>query len=628
MLFKLTILVICIIDLALTFQTSDDAIKIEKNFNKKVNNEDYKCNFRTSECKTDKKYSNLSGRCNNLKNSHYGQTESPFKRLLSPVYDDGISSPRTLAKSGNALPNPRTISTTLHADNEAEEPLWSHIFATFGQFLTHDLAETSLSSTDGSRPSCPCGSTDASCFSIEMPNDDEGIDTSCMEFVRSSASFQTLECGGDAREQLNLVNSYIDASTVYGNSEEDSNELRAFTGGFLLTSDGIETEKHYLPKTEDTCSANGDSTMKCFHSGDSRTSENLGLTGIHTVFVREHNRIAAQLAVLNKDWDDETLFYETRRIIIGILQHIVYDQYVPGVIGKEGSQTYEIVPTTDGSFYTGYDSEINSQLTSEFATAAFRYGHSLISNHYHRYNKANELIDEELTFSDINFKSEEAYNTQMGGVDSIVMGLINTLTARVDLSIASDLQNNLMDTPGGELFDLAAFNINRGRDHGLQPYVKYVEYCTGKKITSFDDLESLGVGNGNRNRLARLYESVEDIDLWTGGLAESVAEDSLADVITGPTFTCIIGEQFKDLKNGDRFYYENAPDAAKGTENTAFTSEQLTEIKKIKFSTLLCNNLDISEINEDVFFTRTGIRPENNRKTACSDFEQLDLTKW
>ena len=128
--------------------------------------------------------------------------------------------------------------------------------------------------------------------------------------------------------------------------------------GFLLTSDGIETEKHYLPKTEDTCSANGDSTMKCFHSGDSRTSENLGLTGIHTVFVREHNRIAAQLAVLNKDWDDETLFYETRRIIIGILQHIVYDQYVPGVIGKEGSQTYGIVPTTDGSFYTGYDSEV------------------------------------------------------------------------------------------------------------------------------------------------------------------------------------------------------------------------------------------------------------------------------
>jgi peroxidase len=39
--------------------------------------------------------------------------------------------------------------------------------------------------------------------------------------------------------------------------------------------------------------------------------------------------------------------------------------------------------------------------------------------------------------------------------------------------------------------DLLAINIQRGRDHGLQPYYKYVQACTGKTITSFDNLSTL-----------------------------------------------------------------------------------------------------------------------------------------
>ncbi len=63
--------------------------------------------------------------------------------------------------------------------------------------------------------------------------------------------------------------------------------------------------------------------------------------------------------------------------------------------------------------------------------------------------------------------------------------------------------------------------------------------------------------------------NVEDIDLWVGGLAEIVVGED--DVLTGPTFTCILGKQFSELKRGDRFYYENAPDRNKGTVSTAFS---------------------------------------------------------
>lgn len=608
---------------AFSFQTSDEAIEIEARFIKALSGKSIRCPFSDSTCDASDTFSNFDGSCHNIDNPQYGSIETPFRRLLSAAYADGQNSPRALGVSGEALPNPRTISTTLQGDNNREEPIWTHIWVTFGQFLTHDIAETSLSSIDGSKPSCPCDSTEYSCHSIEMPEDDT-MNTTCLEFVRSSASFADLSCEGETREQLNLINSYIDASTVYGNSKDAADELRVFEGGLLLTTDGVDNDRTYLPADDSTCSSTDDATMTCFKSGDARTSENLGLTGIHSVFVREHNRIATELAALNPDFSDSKLYKNTRRILIAILQHIVYDQYVPSIIGNAGNIDYDLDPTTDDSYFTGHNTSVNSQLFNEFATAAMRFGHSVVHNIYARYGTDNTEIDSELTFSDINFKSEEAYNEDMGGIDSIVRGLINTNPGRLDMSIASDLTNKLMDTPSGDFIDLAAFNINRGRDHGLQPYIKYVEYCTGNTITSFQDLIDLElIEEKTANRMSRVYDNVGDIDLWVGGLAETAV--GAADVITGPTFTCIIGEQFSELKKGDRFYYENAPDASKGTENSAFTIAQLTEIKKMSLSHLLCNNLDIDSIQADVFFVDTGIRPRNE-KQACSTYENMDLS--
>lgn len=69
-------------------------------------------------------------------------------------------------------------------------------------------------------------------------------------------------------------------------------------------------------------------------SGDFRANQIITLTAVHTLFAREHNRIAHILSEINPRWSDELLFYETRRIIIAKLQHIVYKEWIPLAIGE------------------------------------------------------------------------------------------------------------------------------------------------------------------------------------------------------------------------------------------------------------------------------------------------------
>ncbi len=58
--------------------------------------------------------------------------------------------------------------------------------------------------------------------------------------------------------------------------------------------------------------------------GDDRNNEQPGLTSLHTIFVRLHNRFAEMLGIANKHWEDEKVFQEARKILIAVTQHITY----------------------------------------------------------------------------------------------------------------------------------------------------------------------------------------------------------------------------------------------------------------------------------------------------------------
>lgn len=72
-------------------------------------------------------------------------------------------------------------------------------------------------------------------------------------------------------------------------------------------------------------------------------NEQLVLTCMHTLMAREHNRIAKTLIQINPHWDDETLYQEARRIVIALIQHITYNEFLPILLGKDVMEKFGLL---------------------------------------------------------------------------------------------------------------------------------------------------------------------------------------------------------------------------------------------------------------------------------------------
>ena len=101
------------------------------------------------------------------------------------------------------------------------------------------------------------------------------------------------------------------------------------------------------------------------------------LAVLHTLFMREHNRVAKKLSQINPTWNDETVFQEARRIVVAEWQHIVYNEWLPVILGQNYMNRYGLFPLTQG-FSTAYRTDFDPRITNAFAAAAFRVGHTLI----------------------------------------------------------------------------------------------------------------------------------------------------------------------------------------------------------------------------------------------------------
>jgi hypothetical protein len=337
------------------------------------------------------------------------------------------------------------------------------------------------------------------------------------------------------RQQVNDITAYLDGSMIYGSDKTRADALREFSGGRLLTSDGdlLPFNAAGLPNANDAHIFPDD---ELFLAGDVRANENGELTSLHTLFLREHNRLAANLALQHPRWGDEAVYQQARRLVIGELQAITYNEFLPALLGANAMGRY-----------SGYDPNANAAVATEFSTAGFRLGHSMLEDEVQFIDNDGEEARDPLDLADIFFNPPVI---QENGIDTIMKYLASTNAEEIDNMVVDGVRNFLFGPPGSGGLDLASLNIQRGRDHGLADYNTTRAALGLPKVTSFDQITS---NPDVADELRSLYKGdVNNIDLWVGGLAE----DHVPGSSLGPTFQRIVVNQFARTRAGDRYWYE------------------------------------------------------------------------
>jgi len=307
-----------------------------------------------------------------------------------------------------------------------------------------------------------------------------------------------------------------------------------------------------------------------FLSGDPRANEHVLLTAIHTLLMREHNRLFLELPGRYPQLagDDEATYQFARKIIGAIIQSITYNEFLPALLG-EGS----LNP------YTGYREDVNPSINTTFAVCAFRLTHVMMPNQI-RLGKSRKTLP-------INQAYFNPRLLKHLGIESLFEGRLRQAIHQSDSSIPEGLQNLVMSYSGAQVqafLDFASLTTQRGRDHGLPDYNTVRQAYGLTRIVNFDDM----VGDQKKqDALERLYQSVDNIDPWIGAMLEKKLESSQL----GALNFVVLKDQFERLRDGDRFWFENDP--------------MLTELKptlsKIRLSHLLKRNTRLRQVPENVF---------------------------
>lgn len=572
------------------------------------------------------KYRRVDGLCNNLEQPTWGAAHTPFQRLIGPLYSDSINEPR-ISVTGRPLPPSRVVSRTIHPDEGYHDHAGTVMIVAWGQFMDHDLTLTGTPLDPHSRndpEECcnrPLHLKHPYCNEIRIPDDDyfyRLFNVKCIDFVRGFPSPRP-GCKLGSRSQFNTLTSVIDGNTIYGVSEHFTRKLRTGFGGFLRMNPVFQEFglKDLLPLKldfPDEGCTRPNKQMFCFEAGEIRVNEQLVLACMHTIMARNHNNLATQLAQINPHWDDETLFQESRRINIAIIQHITYNEFLPIILGKDVMEKFGLLTQKEG-FWTGYDANVNPAIIDAFAGAAFRFGHTLLPTAVERWSKAHKFIASK-RLSDLIRRPFDLYRA--GVMDEYLMGLMNQVAQAVDDSITQEVTNHLFKKDGERFgMDLVSFNMQRGREFGIPGFMEFRKFCGLPTAETFEELFGI-FPNETVRRYQSIYDHPFDIDLWSGG----VSEKSLPGSMLGPTFACVIATQFSYLRRGDRFWYElpNQP--------SSFTPEQLQEIRNIKLSRVLCDNTDL--IDSIQIYPMVLPDHDLNPRVPCKSgiIPSIDLTKW
>ena len=487
-------------------------------------------------------FRSVDGSNNNLADPTMNQTGTDFARVGPANFSDGIS-------AMTPGPNPRDISNILVAQGDTGEDgphlmddngvALSGMMYAWGQFVDHDLdLEKGGTTTD---------------ISITVPANDEFLPPGSTIPLTRVAIDPATGVPGHPATAINTITGWLDGSQVYGSDAATAASLRT-ADGHMKTSAG-----NNLPI---------DPQSGMFMAGDVRAQENPDLTALQTLFVREHNYQVDQLHNEHPNWSGDKLYEMAKAITTAEMVNITYSEFLPHLLGKDAIDPYH-----------GYDPTVDARITEEFEGAAYRFGHSIVSDEISATSNIGAFTSEQ-TLAESFFEDPATFAAT--GADGLLRHLSGDLANPLDTHLVDGLRNLLVDPPDG--VDLAAINIQRAHDLGLGTLN---ETRVALKLTPYSSFDQISSDPETVAALEKAYGSVDAIDLWTGGLAE----DHVAGSVIGPTFGKIIGDQFTALRDGDQYYFENQ----------GFDTQTLNEIKGTTLSDLIQRDTDTTAMQSDAF---------------------------
>lgn len=471
----------------------------------------------------------------------------PQIRLTDANYADGIGSP-----AGGA--DPVNISATLF-DQDGDTPNaagLSNMFVAWGQFLDHDIT-------------------------LSLEDHREVLTAEGLVAPLARSEFVIGPDG--ARVPTNAISWQIDGSQIYGATPERTADLRSFEGGRLRVSNDPSSDAGLMPTADPDSFMAGDITSDdpVFLAGDIRANENPALASVHTLMMREHNYWAARLAEEHHDWDDDQLFEGARQIVIFELQSITYDQWLPHLIGDAAGPN------------TGFDPDAEGQISVEFSTAAFRFGHTMVSSTLPRINAdGTDTETGDLAIMDAFFNVD---TLKAGEMDAILRGQLTSSAQAFDTQVVDDLNFFLQSPDGLSGFSLVALNLLRGQDHGLQSYVETRAALLGDIDPAALDPDDFSIITSDPNQqaaLAEVYDTVHDVDLWVGGLSE----DPIDGTLLGPLFTFIVADQFSRIRSADPEFGQLDPALGAGV---------IADVQSSGLNDIIMRNTGVDSVQADPF---------------------------
>jgi len=454
----------------------------------------------------------IDGRLNHAGN--LGMAGKVDLRNTTVGYCDGIGQPAGCDRLGA-----RDISNDVCAQGTSSflnsQPISGFVWA-WGTIVDHDMVLTRNANPQEN-------------FNILVPTCDPVFDPRCrggqIIFFNRSAH----DDSSGIREQINANTTFIDASFIYGSDLFRSIALRTLSGGQLLTS-----TNNLLPFNLQHLDNQPTTSSSFFVAGDVRSNENLALCALQTLFMREHNFWAAEIAAGDPTLSDQDVYMRARAIVGAEIELITYRDFIPILLGPNA------IPA-----YTGFNRAVDPRVSLAFATAANRVAHSMVP-------PLLERLDQNLhDIGDVNLQDSlfQPQKISASGIEVFLRGLANQIPQEVDGYIVDGVRNFAAGgTPAG--FDLIALDIQRGRDHGLPGYNQVrTDFGLTPKAT-FADVTSDPVFQA---RLALAYTSPDDMDVMVGGMVEDHINGSLV----GETFWTILQDQFVRSRDGDSFWYES-----------------------------------------------------------------------